>query len=63
VSMFVPYIIIVIASSIVGVVHANSPYIGGYLYLTIFNILTYVLLIATITICHHCESRPAIYKN
>jgi cellulose synthase (UDP-forming) len=63
VSMFVPYIIIVIASSIVGVVHPDSPYIGGYLYLTIFNILTYVLLIATIAVCHHCESQPAIYEN
>jgi len=59
VSMFVPYIIIVIASSIIGVAHANSPYIGGYLYLTIFNILTYVLLIATIAVCHHCENQTA----
>jgi cellulose synthase (UDP-forming) len=57
VSMFIPYIIIVAASSIVGVFHAKSPYIAGYLYLTVFNILTYVLLIATITVSHRSENQ------
>jgi cellulose synthase/poly-beta-1,6-N-acetylglucosamine synthase-like glycosyltransferase len=57
--MFLPYLLIVACSSIVAVVHRNSPYTTGFFYLTIFNILTYVFLIATITVCHRCENQPA----
>jgi cellulose synthase (UDP-forming) len=56
-SMFIPYIIIVAASSIVDAVHVNTPYMSGYFYLTTFNIITYVLLIVTIAVCHGSENR------
>ncbi len=56
-SMVVPYIVIVVASSIVSVFHRNSPYTTGYFYLTIFNVLTYLVLVATIFACHSSENR------
>jgi cellulose synthase (UDP-forming) len=59
-SMLLPYILIVAASSVVSVFHANSPYTTGYFYLTLFNILTYVVLVATILACQTCENRRAI---
>jgi hypothetical protein len=59
-SMLLPYILIVAASSVFSVFHANSPYTTGYFYLTLFNILTYVVLVATILACQTCENRRAI---
>lgn len=55
--MFIPYILIIVCSSIASVFHPYSPYTTGYFYLTIFNILTYVLLLATIVACHSRENR------
>jgi cellulose synthase (UDP-forming) len=59
-SMLLPYLLIVAASSIVSFFHASSPYTAGYFYLTLFNILTYVVLVATILACQTCENRQAI---
>ena len=59
-SMLLPYILIVTASSIVSVFHASSPYTTGYFCLTLFNILTYVVLVATILAYQTCENRRAI---
>jgi cellulose synthase (UDP-forming) len=58
-SILLPYIAIVAASSIVSIFHAHSPYTTGYLYLTLFNIFTYVALVATIMACHNSENRLA----
>jgi hypothetical protein len=58
--MLLPYILIVAASSIVSVFHASSPYTTGYFYLTLFNISTDVVLVATILAYQTCENRLAI---
>ena len=60
IAMLAPYILIVAASSIVSVFHANSPYTTGYFYLTLFNILTYLVLVATIMGCQSSENPHAI---
>jgi len=56
-SMLLPYILIIGASAGVSVLHAHNAFTTGYLYLTIFNILTYVVLLATVVGCHSCENR------
>ena len=55
--MLMPYILIVAGSSIISVFHPNSPFTTGYLYLTIFNVLTYVALLVIILACHRVENR------
>ena len=57
-SMLIPYLLIVAGSLIVSIFHPNSPDTTGYFYLATFNILTYVVLLATILGCHSCENRP-----
>lgn len=55
--MLMPYLLIVAGSSIISVFHPNSPFTTGYLYLTIFNVLTYVALLVIILACHRVEHR------
>jgi len=38
------------------VFRASSPYTTGYLSLTLFKILTYIVLVATILACLTCEN-------
>ena len=57
VTMFIPYFLIVGCSALVSVLHSNNPYTTGYLYLTLFNILTYIALLVTIVACHSRENR------
>jgi cellulose synthase/poly-beta-1,6-N-acetylglucosamine synthase-like glycosyltransferase len=57
--MLVPYILIVAGSAIASVFHPNSPFTTSYFYLAVFNILTYVALLATIVACHKFENRRA----
>jgi hypothetical protein len=59
-SMLLPYVLIVAVSSIISLFHAKSSYTTGYFYLTIFNILTYVVLLSTIVLCHSCENRRVL---
>jgi cellulose synthase (UDP-forming) len=56
-SMLLPYILIIVASAGISVFHAHNAFTTGYLYLTIFNILTYVVLLASVVVCHSCENR------
>jgi cellulose synthase (UDP-forming) len=56
--MLVPYVLIAAGSAIASVFHPGSPFTTGYFYLTVFNILTYVALIATIVARHKIENRP-----
>jgi len=38
------------------VFRASSPYTAGYLSFALFNILTYILFVATILACLACEN-------
>jgi cellulose synthase/poly-beta-1,6-N-acetylglucosamine synthase-like glycosyltransferase len=55
--MLMPYLLIVAGSLIASVFYPKSPYTIGYFYLTIFNILTYVVLLTTIVASHRVENR------
>ncbi len=55
--MLMPYILVVAGSAIASVFHPHTPYTTGYFYLALFNILTYVALLATVVTCHRIENR------
>lgn len=57
-SMLVPYLLIIAFSLVTIIIHPSSPYTIGYLYLTAFNILTYVVLLVSVVACHNHENRP-----
>jgi hypothetical protein len=55
--MLVPEVLIIACSLVAIFVHPSSPYTIGYLYLTIFNILTYIALLAAVVACYNHENR------
>jgi cellulose synthase (UDP-forming) len=55
-TMLMPYLFIVAGSLLATIFHPPSHYTMGYFYLTLFNILTYLALLATIVACHNFEN-------
>lgn len=56
-SMLTPYLLIIGGSLIGTVLHPRSAYTTGYLYLTIFNVVSYLALLWTIVLCHKVENK------
>lgn len=54
-TMLMPYFFIVTGSLLASIFHPHSPYTGVYFYLTLFNLFTYVALLAAIVACHERE--------
>jgi cellulose synthase (UDP-forming) len=60
-TMFMPYLLIIAGSLLATIFHPHSAYTMGYFYLTLFNIVTYVALLASILACHNCEN-PSVNR-
>jgi cellulose synthase (UDP-forming) len=58
-SMIMPYFLIIAGSVLATIFHPKSPYTTGYFYLTIFNILTYLGVLAAILGFHKLENPRA----